>query len=230
MKTLARSVYHLVPETARRRLEASPLVGRIHERIASDPRLHDAIYDAAYYDSQLAWLETSAATFGRDLLDKLAPRSAWDVGCGQGCYLAVLHKAGVKARGIELADVAFRRCVERGLPVEQRDLTKLETLPTRADLVYSTEVAEHLPERFADGFVRLLTGAADRHVVITAAAPGQTGKNHFNCQPKSYWTAKFIAEGFVPEHELTEAWEADNRARRLPEWLCHNLMVFRRAA
>lgn len=229
MKTLARGVYHLVPASVRRGLEHSGLYGRVYEAVASSPRLHDWFYDAEYYDSQLDWLERASVAFAEEAVRRFAPGRVFDVGCGQGHYLAAFASLGVAGEGVELAEEAYRRCVARGLSVRQVDLTAAEGLNGEADLVYSIEVAEHLPERFADHWVGLLTAASRQAVVITAAGPGQSGKNHFNCRPKAYWVEKFERHGFRFNRSATEVWQAQNAEQGLPTWLRENLLVLERA-
>ena len=99
----------------------------------------------------------------------------------------------------------------------QFDVFKLRTMVTGA---------EHIPEESAPGFVRALTAAARRHVCLTAAAPGQVGLCHVNCQPKSYWIRLFAGRGFVFDEALTGRWQRANTEADLATWLCHNLMIF----
>lgn len=219
-------VYRCVPGPIRRRLEASSRL----ERVASSSLLHGFFYDARYYDSQLPWLEKSARTFtdSAELLGDVG--SVVDVGCGQGQYLAAWARRGIAGWGIEYSREAVRRCHEQQLDVERADLRELDQLPWQGELVYSIEVAEHLPEQDADHFVELLTAASRRWVVLTAAAPGQTGMNHFNCQPADYWISRVESHGFKFCDQLTCDWKRRNAAASLPPWLCENLMVFERRA
>jgi hypothetical protein len=61
--------------------------------------------------------------------------------------------------------------------------------------VISLEVAEHLPESSAAGFIHSLTQHGDI-IVFSAALPGQGGQNHINEQWKDYWISYFNAEGY----------------------------------
>ena len=72
-------------------------------------------------------------------------------------------------------------------------------------MVISLEVAEHIPEKFADHFVRTLITMAKKAVVITAAPPGQGGTDHVNEQPYEYWIDRFNLAGASYSRELTEA-------------------------
>ena len=102
------------------------------------------------------------------------------------------------------------------------------TWPRKAfDLALSIEVAEHVPEMYAEAFVRYLSHASDL-VLLTAAPPGQTGTGHVNEQPKLYWINKFLECGYGYSEE-----DALWFSRRWTEggamgYLGSNVMVFKR--
>jgi hypothetical protein len=60
----------------------------------------------------------------------------------------------------------------------------------------SFEVAEHLPSRYARGFVRLLTLHQPQRVFFSAATPMQGGDGHINERPLLYWVELFEAHGY----------------------------------
>jgi len=69
------------------------------------------------------------------------------------------------------------------------------TLNRKYDLAISLEVAEHLPEQFADLFVKTLILHSDI-ILFSAAIPGQGGQNHLNEQWPDYWIEKFSKHGY----------------------------------
>jgi hypothetical protein len=85
------------------------------------------------------------------------------------------------------------------------DITQGPKLPTRAQLVVCTEVAEHIEFMHADKLVDFLADSAREWVVFTAAPPGQGGHDHCNERPMHYWIEKFCARGFDVEETLTAA-------------------------
>jgi hypothetical protein len=93
------------------------------------------------------------------------------------------------------------------------------------DVAISTEVAEHLPERFADRYVDLLTKAAPQ-IVFTAAFPGQGGADHVNEQPASYWIGKFSARGFAFDEPLSREWRRQWKEAGIARWYWMNAMIF----
>ena len=102
----------------------------------------------------------------------------------------------------------------------------------KADVVVSTEVAEHLPENCADRFVNILCTIAD-NVVITAAESAVTyfGDNtHLNEQPKEYWICKFADSGFRYRKDITTRWSTAWKKCGLKRWFIQHLMVFEKTA
>lgn len=229
LKLFARKIYHTLPEPVRASIRRSDVGSRFMRRyFESDIQLHDAYYSDAYYE-EVAWFAAqSSDAITASCIEYLRPSSVIDVGAGSGDYLAAFAKRGLSGHGIELAESGLKLCREKNLDVIKFDITTAESLPWTADLVYSFEVAEHLPESAAGHFADLLTKAAQKSILLTAAPPGQAGLCHVNCQPKSYWIDLVERRGFHFDAELTDRWEQRNRAQNLAEWFGHNLMVFHR--
>jgi SAM-dependent methyltransferase len=131
------------------------------------------------------------------LLRLLQPKSAVDVGCGVGSWLAVLKEFGVEdIFGID-GDWADRKMLE--IPEEcflALDLRKPFQLDRCFDLVLSLEVAQHLPGECAEGFVDSLTKLGP-FILFSAAIPFQGGIGHLNEQWPDYWVAYFAQRGYL---------------------------------
>jgi SAM-dependent methyltransferase len=189
---------------------------------------HQETYDAEYYD----FIEFTA-TWSRDamadsIVRDLAPRNALDIGCGTGALLEALRAREVEVAGLEYSIAAIEQCHQRGLSVRKFDIAR-HRLPTDLrlrDLALSFEVAEHLPARLANRFVKLLAAASDT-VVLSAATPGQGGTSHLNEQPHEYWIRKMARQGFSMDRDLSLRWRAEWRGRTA-DWYNSNVMVFQR--
>jgi SAM-dependent methyltransferase len=191
---------------------------------------HDDIYDRTYYEGTVEPLvQQSAATMANSISTEFAPTFVVDVGCGTGELLKALRGINVSGLGLEYSSAALAIARAKGLNVQQLDLEKpLHELPFhRADVAISTEVAEHLPESFADGYVSYLCQTSDT-VVITAAIPGQGGDDHVNEQPNSYWVEKFATRGFDYCVELTMRLRKEWGAAGVTHFYASNLMIFRK--
>lgn len=167
---------------------------------------------------------------GKALVELLGPDKHLDLGAGQGLLVEAMQGQGVASHGIELSASAKRSTVEH---IRDNHMTYGWGMTewhrvAPADLVSSVEVLEHLPESDADQAVATICGRSTRWVYFSAAAPGQAGKGHVNCQPKKYWRAKFEAHGFRFAEAETAALVAKIRDMQPCWWLPQNAMIFRK--
>ena len=147
-------------------------------------------YDASSYNTK------SAEEVVPLVMDLLSSKTIVDVGCGIGTWLSVFKKHGaVEVVGIDNSDIAAENLHISPNEYLKHDLTKPIFLDRKFDLVVSLEVAEHVPECFADEFVRTLVNLGDT-ILLSAAIPGQGGQNHLNEQWLGYWQKKFSKHGF----------------------------------
>jgi SAM-dependent methyltransferase len=129
------------------------------------------------------------------LLNLLKPGSVVDVGCGIGNWMQEFKNRGVpEVFGIDGLHLDKSLFIHDPVHLVLLDLEKPFRLERRFDVAISLEVAEHLDEAAAKGFVESLCALSDT-VVFSAAVPGQGGQNHKNEQWPSYWRKKFENNG-----------------------------------
>lgn len=153
-------------------------------------------YSKAFFDGHRDGSMLSARNVIPEVLKAFQVRSVLDVGCGIGTWLCEFDRLGVKNYlGIDGEYVDQRQLLIPGDRFKSANLENPFDFG-RFDLVCSMEVAEHLSESAADGFVRSLVNAAPV-VLFSAAIPRQGGTDHINEQWQSYWAAKFFERGYV---------------------------------
>lgn len=163
----------------------------------------------------------------------LQPKSVLDVGCGPCAAMHIFAENGVETehiKGLE-ADLSLQThekvnsCDSSVIWVSLNEASyKFER---RFDLVWSYEVAEHIDRE--EFFIATITDNAEKFIVMTAAAPGQTGYHHVNCQPQAHWIKLIEARGFAFERDITELLKAANlQDNQRYSWFVDNGMVFSR--
>lgn len=147
-----------------------------------------------------------------------------DLGCGIGGWMAAAQALG--ATEIQAFEAPWILQADTVVPKDCIKITDFSAevlnLEKRYDLAMTIEVAEHLPEAAADGFIKTLVSASDK-IVFSAALPGQGGLHHINEQPLRYWVDKFWSHHFVPLEILRPYIAGD---RKIYPWLRQNLVMF----
>ena len=156
------------------------------------------VHDEKFYEQYALGALRSARIILPLVLAHLPVRSAVDIGCGCGGWLRALEE-------LEVTDVV-------GYDGDYLDKSKLLVDPAKFtavdlrdgldirrtfDLAISLEVAEHLPNEFAEPLIRCLVTAAP-FVLFSAAIPEQGGFRHVNEQWQDYWRSIFYSFHFSP--------------------------------
>lgn len=172
----------------------------------SDRTDHDGSYSHAFFSNISSGSRSSARKVLPIAMEVQPCRSMIDIGCGTGAWLAAAGELGV-ADTIGV-DGAYVNPDQLEIPRDRfiaADLTALKAdglgaMPRMAgrrfDVAMSVEVAEHLPEASAAGFVALLTSLSDV-VLFSAAIPFQGGVAHLNEQFPSWWARHFARHGYM---------------------------------
>jgi SAM-dependent methyltransferase len=185
--------------------------------------MSDHVYSGGFYDYIDAGSRASARAVARLLLGELTIGSLLDVGAGHGAWAAEWLAAGVP--DVIAIDGDYVARDRLAIPMERfrsHDLLQPLDVGRRFDLVQSLEVAEHLPDPAADGFIDTLTRHGDL-VLFSAAVPHQGGEHHVNEQPLSYWREKFAARGYAPYDWLRPRIASD---RAVMPWYRFNTLLY----
>ena len=155
------------------------------------------VYNTDFYTYIDDGSRASARTVAPLLMGEMTIDSLLDVGAGHGAWAAEWMAAGVA--DVLAIDGDYVRTDQLVIPADRfqaHDLTTPLDLGRRFDLVQSLEVAEHLPQSKAAGFVETLTRHGDV-VLFSAAVPHQGGEHHVNEQPPEYWRQHFAAQNYA---------------------------------
>jgi SAM-dependent methyltransferase len=152
--------------------------------------------NAIYIHDEITHNSSAAEQVLPLLFETYKPTSIIDVGCGLGNWIEVAKRlTGAQIIGVD-GDYVDRSLLKIGEnEFVEKDLTKPFDLNKKFDLAICLEVAEHLPEASAEGFIKSITNHSDV-IMFSAALPGQGGQNHINEQWPSYWQEHFNNCGF----------------------------------
>lgn len=158
-------------------------------------------------------------------LAKVIPsnRNVIDYGCGKGEYLQHLSTMGFKCFGYEGTDLGDLAVYKK---IRKCDLTKaIGERPSGT--VICLEVAEHIPPKFEDIFIKNITENCEGRLIVSWAIVGQGGCGHLNEQNAAYVIAKFEALGFELNRTVSE--QLRTAAGRDLWWFKNSIYVFDKA-
>ena len=185
-----------------------------------------AKYNRKFYDYVNSGSIRSAERMLPYLTERMNIHSVLDVGCGQGAWLSVWRNLGVtEIHGIDGDYVERSRLLIDEDAFTASDLEQPFDLGRQFDVVQSLEVAEHLSESSASGFVGSLVRHGDI-VLFSAAAKGDGGEHHINEQDYDYWRNHFSQHGYVALDYLRPLIIKD---RDIEPWYRYNTFLYVKA-
>ena len=168
----------------------------------------------------------------------LSPRSTLEFGCGLGLYTSFLHRAlrtvpSVAMEPQPMPSSIFGSSSTRSAHEWPEQLVgdfvtrsgaheTCEMELPRVELVFSIEVAEHIPPHLHDTLADLLVRHTSRFLVFSAGRPGQSGHGHIGNRQKHEWLTMFQRRGLISLNRTTAAIAS---ASRNPE-IRRNVMAF----
>ena len=183
-----------------------------------------SLYNDEFFECHLKYARDYSIKTMDWYLSSFPMESVVDFGCGIGSYLEIAHSLGLKVKGYEISEVAKKYTSENIQKfIEYRDCT-LPIIPMKSyDTVLSFETAEHIRAEGTQQFVNNILNAVGKHLLFTAAPPGQQGTGHINLQPREFWIAQFSELDY--NQELTDFIATNWQRIGAPKYICDNLIV-----
>jgi len=148
-------------------------------------------YTSKWYDSLSESSYNSAQKIVPLIIELVNPKSVVDIGCGSGVWLKSFIENGTNdVLGIDgqwVKEDVFKIPYTYFSPM---DLNKEIKIDRQFDLAISMEVAEHLNNDVAEGFVKSIVQLAPV-ILFSSAIPNQGGTDHLNEQWPEYWKNLF---------------------------------------
>jgi len=184
-------------------------------------------YSNDFYDSIVAGSLRSARIYIEYLSKFWQPGSVVDVGCGRGTWLAAWAENGVRQLvGLDGAWNSPNQMIDKRICFIATDLEARIVLEEQFDLAMSLEVAEHLDPSTSSMFVASLAALSDA-ILFSAAFVGQSGENHINTRPHSFWAEQFFQHGYTLFDMFRPKYWSDER---IEPWYRQNVFLYVRMA
>ena len=180
-------------------------------------------YDAVFYAYQREGSLRSAQAVIPHVIRTLSTASVLDVGCGAGAWLVACRTHGVRDYiGVDGDYVDRSLLLVEPSQFLARNIAAPFDIARQFDLVMCLEVGEHIPTAasatLVDNIVR-----HGRHVLFSAAVPGQGGEDHINEQPYGFWRDLFAKRGYRLFDFVRPLIRND---RRIEPWYRYNVLFF----
>ncbi len=180
----------------RRIASLTALLNRGRRVFARRVRLADQTYEDYWAECRGSY----GVQFVDNICSTLAFSSVLDAGAGNGDVIRKFASCGKRAKGIELSS----RAIELHAPdlkasgqIVKGSLTALPFDKDEFDLVFSSEVLEHLTETEVRQAVSELVRVAKRYLFLTISLRPSSNHNmyHPTLRPRAWWEQLFISEG-----------------------------------
>ena len=152
-------------------------------------------------------------SYGINIVDNLLSNyefeSVLDAGCGSGDVVRYLLSKGYDAKGIELSDSVLKDfagdMLKKGF-VQQGSLMELPFKDNEFDVVFSSEVLEHIDEEDIPKVVAELTRVSKKIIFLTISLRPSSNFNkyHINLKPRLWWENQFSQHSFTKEIEIRD--------------------------
>jgi SAM-dependent methyltransferase len=159
--------------------------------------------------------EAPRGSYGEPFVDPLCQfysfSSVLDAGSGEGTVVRRFLANGKSARGIELSPRALQICqdlVADGI-VHHGTLTDLPFEDDSFDLVFSSEVLEHIPESDVPRVVGELCRVAKNHLFLTISLRPSSDNNayHLTLKSREWWERHFVSNGCSVNREVVSLFQ-----------------------
>ena len=136
------------------------------------------------------------------LEEKIEFDSVLDVGCGNGSAVEIFTQAGKKVMGVEYSHWLVETWIKKKFPknnIIEGDASELPFPDNSFDLVFCSEVLEHLPEEKVYKALGEMYRIARKYFYGSVCyRQDERGKYHLTIQPKEWWQKAFERVGFIP--------------------------------
>jgi ubiquinone/menaquinone biosynthesis C-methylase UbiE len=157
--------------------------------------------------------------YGITIVDNLIKnykfKTVLDAGCGSGDVVRYLMSKGYDARGIELSTTVLKKYSKDLLDkkiVFQGSLTNMPFKDKTFDVIFSSEVLEHIPEEEIQNVIEEFYRVSKKYLFLTISLRPSSNFNkyHITLKERVWWENKFIEAGFEKDTDLITKLQVGN--------------------
>ena len=158
-----------------------------------------------------------------DMIQYFKPDRVFEFGSGLGNVLKKCRHRGIDILGSETSRYAIQNslCGERLIQIGEIPETKLPFRDGSFDLIFSSEVMEHVKEEYTEASIKELNRICSRYALLTINTFDYEQPGHVNMHPRSWWLEIFEKNGFRHDYET---WNDLNKMKYL-QW---DIYVFKK--
>lgn len=167
----------------------------------------------SFYDKYWKQNKTNSAGWNyginivQNLINNYEFKTVLDAGCGSGDVVRCLIDHGYEARGIELSSEVLRNHASdlyKKNIVQQGSLLALPFPDNSFDVVFSSEVLEHIPEMDIPFVASELNRVAKKVVFMTISLRPSSNFNlyHITLKPRKWWEQHFLNLGLKRDERV----------------------------
>jgi len=141
-----------------------------------------------------------------DMIAYFEPDLVFEFGSGLGYALKEAETRGIKMIGCETSEYAIKNSICKTSMIQIGEIPEqcLPFLDNSFDLVFSSEVMEHVKEEHTNSVMSELYRICGKHILLTINTFDANQPGHINMHARDWWIDKFEAVGFEHDEETYE--------------------------
>lgn len=130
--------------------------------------------------------------------------SVLDFGCGNGYAVRKMRDAGHNWFGLEYSQAAYEKFLREPY-FFVGEASQFED--QQFDMLYSTEVLEHIPEPEVEETIEHLCRVTARYMFLTISLRPSADNNRYHCtlRPRAWWEERFCRHGWTVDQKVVRA-------------------------
>jgi len=138
------------------------------------------------------------------MIECLRPSNVFEFGSGLGHLLQECSKRQINIIGSETSRYAILNslCKERIIRIGEIDQCSLPFKNDSFDLVFSSEVMEHVKEPYTEAVIRELRRICSKRALLTINTFDREKPGHINMHSRDWWLNRFEKNGFRHNDQL----------------------------